>query len=130
MKKKTHLQCPKCKADMDKVKFKDIEVDRCTQCAGIWFDAHEMQQLRTMDGSETIDTGASALGEHHNDMRDVRCPVCNQLMIRKTDVGQSHIQYEMCPKCKGTFFDAGEFRDLKDESIFDFFKNLWYGKSK
>jgi Zn-finger nucleic acid-binding protein len=115
---------------MEKVQFNEIEIDRCSQCEGIWFDAHEMQNLREIDGAEVVDTGASAVGEHHNDMRDVRCPICNQLMIRKADAGQGHIHYEMCPKCKGTFFDAGEFRDLKDESFFDIFKNLWPKKKK
>jgi len=31
---------------MAKVAFEGVEVDRCTLCDGIWFDALEKEQLR------------------------------------------------------------------------------------
>jgi len=33
------------------------------------------------------------------------------------DKDQFRIKYETCVDCFGTFFDAGEFRDLKDRSV-------------
>ena len=35
------------------------------------------------------------------------------------DKDQFHIEFEMCPTCRGTYFDAGEFRDLKDHTILE-----------
>jgi Zn-finger nucleic acid-binding protein len=110
---------------MEKVTFKSIEVDRCTSCKGIWFDAHEKEKLRDMEGAEQIDIGSTVVGDDHNDIHQIRCPICNKLMASKVDPNQNHIRFEQCIKCKGTFFDAGEFRDYKDESFFDLFKGFW-----
>jgi hypothetical protein len=45
-------------------------------------------------------------------------------MERKVDPRQTHIWYETCGDCAGSFFDAGEFRDLAEHSVTDFFKSL------
>jgi hypothetical protein len=45
-------------------------------------------------------------------------------MEKKVDPQQQHIWYETCVDCNGSFFDAGEFRDLAEVTISDFFKRL------
>jgi hypothetical protein len=45
-------------------------------------------------------------------------------MDRKADEKQTHIWYETCTECDGSFFDAGEFRDLSQLTISDYFKRL------
>ena len=37
--------CPKCEADMEPIEFENVEVDRCKNCKGIWFDAGEFTDL-------------------------------------------------------------------------------------
>ena len=51
------MQCPKCAQAMEKVTFQDVEVDRCINCGGMWFDMLELEELKKMKGSEKIDTG-------------------------------------------------------------------------
>ncbi len=51
------MNCPKCKASMEKVVFEGVEVDRCKGCQGIWFDFQEQKQLKSMKGAAAIDTG-------------------------------------------------------------------------
>ena len=46
-------------------------------------------------------------------------------MIRMVDAKQSHIWFEHCGSCFGYFFDAGELRDLKEDTILDFIKS-WF----
>jgi hypothetical protein len=46
-------------------------------------------------------------------------------MLRMVDVEQHHIWYESCAVCYGKWFDAGEFKDLQEESIVDFFRDLF-----
>ena len=41
------------------------------------------------------------------------------------DRAQPHIWYEACTRCYGVFFDAGEFRDYKETSVLDFFRDLF-----
>ena len=50
-------------------------------------------------------------------------------MERKTDPEQTHIWYESCYDCRGSFFDAGEFRDLAEHSLSDYFKS-WVTPSR
>ncbi|WP_231636561.1 MULTISPECIES: zf-TFIIB domain-containing protein [Planktothricoides] len=44
---------------------------------------------------------------------------------QNTDLKQSHIFYEKCPVCYGMWFDAGEFKDYKEETVFETIKNFF-----
>jgi Zn-finger nucleic acid-binding protein len=45
-------------------------------------------------------------------------------MTRVVDEQQQHIGYETCSDCNGSYFDAGEFRDLSQLTLSDFFKRF------
>ncbi len=40
-----HMKCPKCGADLATETYKGIQVDRCPECRGVWFDAGEVESL-------------------------------------------------------------------------------------
>ena len=128
----TTMECPKCEGEFETVKFSGIEVDRCTGCAGLWFDMLEKEDLVRIEGSEgmvdipggPVDIGSEAVGQSYTKVRDINCPHCGVQMIPMIDKDQFHIQYESCPSCFGTFFDAGEFRDLKDYSVVERFTQM------
>ena len=124
------MNCPKCSAAMEKVQYESIEVDRCTDCKGIWFDMLEQEHLKALEGSEEIDIGDPEVGKQTNIVDQINCPVCDTRMIRMVDGRQPHIWFESCTVCYGVFFDAGEFRDYKQETILDFFKDLFSQKRK
>ncbi len=124
------MNCPKCSAAMEKVQYESIEVDRCTDCKGIWFDMLEQEHLKALEGSEEIDIGDPEVGKQTNIVDRIACPVCDTPMIRMVDGRQPHIWFESCTVCYGVFFDAGEFRDYKQETILDFFKDLFSQKRK
>jgi len=109
---------------MEKVTFAGVEVDRCTDCQGIFFDEFEKDQLQKSRGADAIDIGDAKLGKEFNKVDRINCPRCGSLMIRMVDLNQRHIWFEHCTVCGGSFFDAGEFRDLKHHTIVDFFKDL------
>ena len=113
---------------MAPVKFEGVEVDRCSGCQGLWFDALEDRELRNRQGAERIDTGSKETGATHNTTGKIKCPRDGAAMIRMVDRQQPHIWYESCSSCFGTFFDAGEFRDLKTKSIGDFFRRVRKGE--
>ena len=104
--------CPKCKNDMHTVDYEGVEVDRCSTCHGIWFDAGESDWLRHEDAAAVIDTGDPSMGEAMNAIKTYRCPRWDGGMMRRVDLQQTHIHYEECTSCRGSFFDAGEFADL------------------
>lgn len=118
------MDCPKCDSVMEEVTFNGVTVERCTQCKGLWFAGAEHKELKKMKGAEAVDTGSAKVGKQYNDMEDVACPVCGEEMDTVADKFQPHIHYELCHKGHGVFFDAGEFKDFKEENLGDFFKDL------
>ncbi|MBE9128690.1 MULTISPECIES: zf-TFIIB domain-containing protein [unclassified Coleofasciculus] len=121
----TELKCPKCQGNLQAVVYAEIEVDRCTDCQGIWFDSQEAQMLKEIQGSESIDTGDPQIGSKFNAIGDINCPKCKTKMTKMVDLEQSHIWYEKCPICYGIWFDAGEFKDYKEEGIQDIFRGIF-----
>jgi Zn-finger nucleic acid-binding protein len=109
---------------MVKVIFEGIEVDRCTDCQGLFFDEFEKERLRKLQGADALDTGDAKTGREFNEVDRIRCPRCTSLMIRMVDLEQPHIWFEHCTVCGGSFFDAGEFKDLAHHTVVDFFKDL------
>ena len=123
------MNCPKCASPMEKILYQSVEVDRCTGCKGIWFDLMEREMLEALEGSEIIDSGDPAVGELHNKIDKIDCPLCLSPLIRMVDQDQPHIWFEKCSDCSGMFLDAGEFKDMKDRTLTDFVKDL-FGKPR
>jgi uncharacterized protein len=116
------VECPKCQAHMEPVRFEDVEVDRCIRCGGLWFDLLEDEELRVRAGSEAIDSGPAWQASMHNVQDNVFCPVDGTLMVRLVATTRPHLWVESCPRCHGTFFDAGEFTEFKEHTPGDLFR--------
>jgi Zn-finger nucleic acid-binding protein len=69
--------CPKCNSMMEKVEYQSIEIDRCKNCSGLWFDMLEAEHLKEMKGSEQIDIGDPETGKMFNKIEKINCPKCN-----------------------------------------------------
>ena len=123
----SQLKCPKCQGNLEAVVYSNVEVDRCTNCKGLWFDSLEAQTLKNIKGSESIDTGDPETGSKFDEIGDVNCPKCHTKMTKMVELKQSHIWYEKCPVCYGVWFDAGEFKDFKEEGMLDIFKDILRG---
>lgn len=110
---------------MELVQICGIEIDRCTRCKGIWFDQQEQSRVKSVRGTHKADTGHQAIGEYYNTIRDIQCPRCSLLMKKDiTKRGRIAIQIETCPKCNGSYFDAGEFRCFAEPTILEFAADL------
>ena len=57
------MDCPKCNAPMAEATYgRNMTIDRCTGCQGIWFDLGEAEQLKDKWMSEFLDTGNAKTG--------------------------------------------------------------------
>lgn len=116
------MQCPKCSGVMSEVSTAAGVVDRCEACTGLWFDMLEDQDQKLH--AAQIDTGDAATGAAHNQIDRIKCPRCpNSWLVRMVDAAQPHIWFESCPTCYGRYFDAGEFRDLADYTLSDWWRS-------
>lgn len=113
------MKCPKCSYEMKTTSYKDVEYDQCKNCGGLWFDALEAEELAEVKDAAGIDTGDAKQGAESNKNRIIDCPRCNVRLSKVHDKEQPHIQLETCAACKGTFFDAGEFKDFCEETFMD-----------
>ncbi len=45
------MKCPKCGMELIALDYKGIEVDKCSECEGIWLDAGELETVSKLEKS-------------------------------------------------------------------------------
>jgi ribosomal protein L37AE/L43A len=45
-------RCPKCGAELVMVPYQGIEIDKCSQCQGVWLDCGELEQV--LEGEQSF----------------------------------------------------------------------------
>jgi len=46
-----YMQCPKCGMQLVEIDYREIKIDKCTACDGIWLDAGELDMVAELDKS-------------------------------------------------------------------------------
>ena len=98
------MDCPRCNVALDEKKFKDIDIDHCPECKGLWLDFHEMDKLEdhSMDEDER-----KGMIEYARRESDISCPHCNEVM--ETFNYRAHdLPIEHCKNEHGYWLDEGE----------------------
>ncbi len=44
-----YMKCPKCGMDLIEIDYKNIKVDKCSACEGIWLDAGELDAVSRLE---------------------------------------------------------------------------------
>ncbi|RJQ21457.1 MAG: hypothetical protein C4560_04005 [Nitrospiraceae bacterium] len=44
-----HMRCPKCGMELIEIDYKEIKVDKCSECEGIWLDAGELDTVSKLE---------------------------------------------------------------------------------
>ena len=105
------MNCPVCKEPMIVVEHEKIELDYCTTCLGVWFDAGElalMLESLDLDVGEFNVSDILTLPEKEIVEKKRRCPVCGKKM-RKAAIGhEPEVVIDVCPRGEGVWFDGGE----------------------
>ncbi len=103
--------CPVCRQDMIVVEYHSIELDYCTGCKGVWFDAGELELLLTAYAGEEmahflqgVQGGVEAVSEE----KKRRCPICALKMHKKAMGSEPLITVDVCARQHGIWFDGGE----------------------
>ena len=83
---------PKCKGVMEEATYgRNMTIDRCLECKGIWFDTWEAEKLKGKWMSDFLDSGDVKTGKVNNKITDINCPQCSVEMTRVKDMEQPHI---------------------------------------
>jgi Zn-finger nucleic acid-binding protein len=93
------------------VEHEKIELDYCTKCLGVWFDAGELELLTerlSLDKEALPLHEIWALPEANVTEKSRRCPICRKKM-RKVYIGEeTKVLLDICPIQNGIWFDSGE----------------------
>lgn len=103
------MQCPGCQQAMLILEYKEIELDHCPACGGVWLDAGELGLL--LNGVPEPPAGLALAGTRPGERRCPRCP-------RKMSVGRfpnSAVEVDSCPALHGLWLDRGELAALARE---------------
>jgi Zn-finger nucleic acid-binding protein len=107
--------CPACKNPMIAVEYNRIELDYCTHCHGVWFDADELELMLGSMGLADHDLSLDSI-LHAPEARTAeekrKCPICNQKMKKRALGHETEVLIDACPKGDGLWFDGGEVNHL------------------
>jgi Zn-finger nucleic acid-binding protein len=119
------IDCPKCGTTMRQLRVDEIVIDRCETCYGIWLDGGERLKITSSPKlADVVDIGQARTGRAQDRLTQIDCPRCRQRMQHKKHPDQQHVGFEECQECGGSFFDAGELRDLSRLTLSDLLKHL------
>lgn len=46
-----YMRCPKCGMQLIEIDYKNVKVDKCSECEGIWLDAGELETIAKLEKS-------------------------------------------------------------------------------
>jgi len=114
------MNCPVCDNEMKTVSIKNIEIDYCDTCQGLWCDKDELERL-AMLGRASLESSPIAKSLI-KDMQDIRtqkksvllCPSCEAGLEKLNYSYESDIILETCKICNGIWVDDGELSEIID----------------
>jgi Zn-finger nucleic acid-binding protein len=117
------MRCVKCEGRLVTVRIEDVDVDQCDGCAGIWFDAHELERvLRRPHVEPLLGRGALTPGD---DERRGRCPRCKgEGYLVRVVSPRTPIHVDTCSICGGKWLDGGEIDLLARKTLADRVRRL------
>jgi len=113
------MNCLQCKEKLKRIIYKGIELDICSRCGGVWFDAGEMGRVM-----KTLETSSVQLLKEFTHAKSKvttvvskNCPRCQTSLNEFNYAYNSNIYLDRCPKCGGIWADSGEVQQLADYKI-------------
>lgn len=117
------MLCPKCDCELEIVVVKDVKLEICSSCDGIWFDYEELYKIVRIPEEELrgTDIEKSLEKNHENDPDDngfhITCPKCGDPMEIQTYCCDSGVKMDKCSRCNGIWLDDGEIMQIIEYCI-------------
>ena len=98
------MECPRCKVALRQKTYKQIEMDTCPECKGLWLDHPEMDELEdiVMDDDPSKGTMIYAVRKSN-----ISCPKCYGPM-RIFNYRAYDLPIDECENQHGFWLDHGE----------------------
>lgn len=106
--------CPECSQSMVAHDVRDLRLDICPDCGGVWFDAGEFGRINSL-GSRAVD---AVVAEEPPDLKAAahhviqHCPVCEEPLNAYHFGGATTIMLSGCSKCTGIYLSRDNLMKL------------------
>ncbi len=111
------MKCPKCESTLVAKLFREVEVDRCPKCHGIWFDKDELPDFFGLTRRELRHLQRGRLDEQLNHLEG-ECPRDGKPLLRVISPQNKQVVIDACATCSGVWLDDGELKKL-NQSVSD-----------
>lgn len=114
------MNCPRCKNELKSVLVKDVTLDVCDSCEGIWFDNDELSLIIKSTNEEISNSSISkslVAGKNipsDGTASEISCPKCELPMQWYSYCCDSGIKLDKCHSCNGIWVDDGELKGIID----------------
>lgn len=104
------MNCPRCETSFGSRTIGDVQVDECSTCGGLWFDADELRRAKDETDSDLAWMDFE-LWRHADRFRvserPVECPRCQSTMVA-IEYDTTGVEVDFCTECRAVWLDAGE----------------------
>lgn len=119
------MNCPQCNSKLQVESYEGVEIDRCSNCSGVFLDKGELIQIVTTIEEtfekevvqETIHNSFAGVPKEEV-ARKVSCPSCHEDMNPRNFDYQSGIIIDMCGHCHGVWLDSNELDKVQSHKEF------------
>lgn len=118
------MKCPRChNTTLEVINQKGIEVDKCSQCGGLWLDHHELDQLEDLVLAEDHLKGSMVYSSRES---EISCPKC-QAVMTTFNYRAYDLPIDLCKNGHGFWLDKGEdvrVMELMEKRIHDLKRSM------
>jgi Zn-finger nucleic acid-binding protein len=110
------MECPKCHKPLETIAIGGVQVERCTECAGTWYDKDQLRVLKDKESQGDYCWIDFDLWKDIGKFRARRqqrysCPR-DGLPMTTVHYGDSSIAVDICSNCRGIWLDKGEYDEI------------------
>ena len=126
------MNCPRCQSTLQTVVIPEaefnLEVARCPECKGIWFDQNELQAIENV--IEPVLFEIRQIPSEYDQLTALNCPFCEDhpRMAKAEHQRDEQVIMDICEQCNGIWLDGGELEAIQKENwlttLFNLFKKL------
>lgn len=117
----SNRNCPHCKTPLQTIELhldSKVEIDRCNDCFGLFFDSGKIELLLEHAVSDVYDINIKQLDNINSEryqadkqIKYIKCPACQNFMLRRVFGYRSGVIIDQC-KNHGIWLDSGEITHL------------------
>jgi len=108
------MKCPKCEGEFSTRYVKDVQVEECDQCHGVWFDTNELEKA-TREVDRDLHWMEFDLWKNQDQVDvsqgSLMCPRCH-IPMANVKYGPTEVVVDTCTRCHGIWLDKGEFEQI------------------